>query len=483
MSKLCGLIPAAGKGLRAYPYTKIVPKCLLDINDKPTLERNIEIMRDKLGIKDIYIVVGYMGEAIKNFCLNGDRFGVHIKYIQNDKLDKGLAYSILLAKKHIKDHFAVILSDEFYLNTNHEGLLDSHYKDSMATCAIMHVDDTEIIRKNYTVKLENARVTQLEEKPKNIASDILGCGTFIFSPVIFSKIEEEFSRSRGRHVDFLTAIGSLVNEGEKINAFTLKGDYVNVNDRDSLNLAKYYDRNVDFNRKTISLVIYSEGDEEDIQLTINRYKSLNRINDISVVLPKKNSIERMVTTSGAKATICPEKCVLYGEKIKYGLENAPGDILVVTEAAYSFPARDMEKLLVYLPESYMVIGTRTTRQLIEQGSNMRGIVRLAHVFLAKLVELLWWEFEGRFTDVGCTFRALWRSTFLSIKKDLTAKGPEFFTEMIIEVLRRRERIIEIPVNYFNRSHSIYRKYQNIGTFLKILYLIIKKRCKSIIRKN
>jgi glycosyltransferase involved in cell wall biosynthesis len=65
----------------------------------------------------------------------------------------------------------------------------------------------------------------------------------------------------------------------------------------------------------------------------------------------------------------------YGDSIKHGLDNAVGDILIITEADHSFRAKDLDKLLEYLKDADMVIGTRTTREMIAQGANMRGPVR------------------------------------------------------------------------------------------------------------
>ena len=121
----------------------------------------------------------------------------------------------------------------------------------------------------------------------------------------------------------------------------------------------------------------------------------------------------------------------------------------------------------------MVVGTRTTRQMIEQGTNMRGMVRGAHLLLAKLLEVLWWRFECRFTDVCCVYRGLWRSTYESIRSNLTATGVEVFPEMVIEVLRTRRRIIEVPVGGEPIKHyamEVARAYQfrrGSGLFIKI----------------
>ena len=55
------LIPAAGRGVRAWPKTTRVPKVLLAIDGKSLLERNIELIRDSLGIHDFTIITGFLG--------------------------------------------------------------------------------------------------------------------------------------------------------------------------------------------------------------------------------------------------------------------------------------------------------------------------------------------------------------------------------------------------------------------------------------
>ena len=91
--------------------------------------------------------------------------------------------------------------------------------------------------------------------------------------------------------------------------------------------------------------------------------------------------------------------------MRHGLDDATGDILVVVEADCSFGVTDLSKLLEYLKDADMVIGTRTTRELMsEEARNMRGTVRWGNVLVAKGVELLWWGRQLRFTDVGCTYR-------------------------------------------------------------------------------
>jgi len=481
MEKLVGLIPAAGMGVRVRPFTKTIPKCMLEIDGTPNLQKNIEIMRDDLGIQDIYIVIGYLGNVIQEYFGDGSRLGVHITYIENKEINRGLAYSILLAKQHISSYFCVILSDESYIKSNHKELNFFPYRNALITCTVMHVDDWFMIQRNYSCELEMDRIVRLVEKPKKIINDILGCGTFILSPDIFPLLEQAFEQSSDGYVEYITFLDDLCQRGEKVLYFTLKGSYVNINDRDSLSLAKYHQRQETFDNNTVALIIYSEGEEKNIAFTVNQYRKISAIDSIYVILPFKNSIEETVVKCGASIVKCPPDKQLYGEKIKFALENVSGDILILCEADYTSPNRDIEKLLVYLREADMVVGTRTTRQLIEQGSDMQGTVRITNVLLAKFMEILWWKSESRFTDVGCTFRAIWKSTFNNIKDKLNAIGPEYSAEMMIEVLNLRGRVIEIPVNYFNRSEAMYRKYRNIKTFFRILLLILQKRLRCFRR--
>ena len=76
--KLWGLIPAAGKGTRAFPYTENRHKALLDVNGVANIERIISIMRDDLQITDIVIVIGHLGDSIRNHLGDGDRLNVRL---------------------------------------------------------------------------------------------------------------------------------------------------------------------------------------------------------------------------------------------------------------------------------------------------------------------------------------------------------------------------------------------------------------------
>ena len=112
MAERVGLIPAAGRGTRAYPYTKTIPKGMLKVSGKPLLEHLVTLQRDQLGIRRIFIVVGTLGEAIQQYFEDGSNWGVRIEYLQNDAVHLGLAYSVSLGERVVQDPFLLMLSDE-----------------------------------------------------------------------------------------------------------------------------------------------------------------------------------------------------------------------------------------------------------------------------------------------------------------------------------------------------------------------------------
>jgi NDP-sugar pyrophosphorylase family protein len=472
MKRLVGVIPAAGRGTRAYPYTRGLPKGMLEIDGEPIIARILAIFRDQMGIREIVIVVGEHGETIRKRFAGGSSLGVHITYVQNDEVDRGLSYSLLLARPHVGENFCVILSDECYLDSNHGEILSLPYQEALAVCAVTETDDAERVRKNYGVEVEKGMVRRLIEKPRSPGVALLGLGTFLFHKRIFDYLDRALARTDREPNDLVSVISQACSEGERVLPFHLRGYYVNVNNRDELNLANNLARSRRFEQRSLALAVIQRGSADRIAGVLQEFRRLGRFSNIALVLPPGTDC---APGAAGVADVVIAASDRYGDMMRAGLDAARGDILFTVYGDGTFSARDVPKFLEYLKEADLVVGTRTTRQLIHQGSNMRGIVRLAHVSLAKFLELVWWGYEPRFTDVGCTYRALWASTYRLIRPRLKAAGPEFSVEMLLETLRCHKRLIEIPVNFQVSRKGVKERDQNPGTFFAMVALILKRR--------
>ena len=473
-----GVIPAAGAGVRAYPRTIYIPKVLLKVGGKPLLQRSVEILHHDLGITDVVVIVGHQADQVRDFLLDGERFGVKVQYVDVGDPSAGIAQGLMQARELLTEPFFTILGDELYLGSNHAEILPP-VEPWEAACAVIETDDPRQIRKNYAVRTKDGLVRGVEEKPAKVAGALLGCGTYAFRSSIFDAIEKTRPNRRSGRVELTDAIGTLVARGDPVRALSLRGEYINVNSVEDQNTANYTVRSREYDSYRVSVVIPAWNEEDSIGYVVRDF--LPHVHE--VIVADNQSTDRTAEIArdlGAK--VFSTKLAGYGEALLFGMDQTEGEILVLVEADHTFRSKDLGKILEYMKDADMVVGTRTTRQMIEQGTNMRGIVRWANVLVGKFIEALWWGQEPRFTDVGCTFRALWRDVYDKIRPNLKGSGPEFSPEMMIEVLRMRQRVIEVPVSYYPRTAGVSKHSEDFfalaRTATKMLRMILRKRFRS-----
>jgi UDP-N-acetylglucosamine diphosphorylase / glucose-1-phosphate thymidylyltransferase / UDP-N-acetylgalactosamine diphosphorylase / glucosamine-1-phosphate N-acetyltransferase / galactosamine-1-phosphate N-acetyltransferase len=355
------LIPAAGRGLRAYPKTKYLPKPLLEIDGKTLLQRNIEILRDELSIKDISVVVGYEGEQIISRFGSGESLGVALRYLKCDDPEIDLARGLLLAENLFQKPFVTMLGDELYHRANHRELLANFDHSVQAVCAVLTTNDLHQIKKNYSLQMHDGFISALVEKPQVIENHWLGCGTFVFTPEIFSAIRNTAVSSRSGRIELIDAINLLAQSGNSVRPFHLTGQYFNINTVDDYNYAQYKIRAERFASCKVSVVIPAYNEEQSIGFVVEDFKDL--VDEVLVVNnSSRDNTAQVAAAAGARVETA--KLIGYGDTIRYGLDRAIGDILVVVEADHSFKSRALSKLLEYLKDADMVVGTRTTRELV-----------------------------------------------------------------------------------------------------------------------
>ncbi len=168
----------------------------------------------------------------------------------------------------------------------------------------------------------------------------------------------------------------------------------------------------------------------------------------------------------------------YGHALMRGLKEATGDLLIMVEADGTFLPRDLHKFLLYSDDFQVVFGTRTSRATIWSGAFMPWMVRFGNWAMAKFLEVL--HNAPTITDVGCTYRLITREALNAIV-DLFPRsegGGKFSPEMMIWLIRRGLKSVEIPVMYLPRvGESTYTgtvwKAAKLG--FRMLPLIFKYR--------
>lgn len=145
------IIIAAGLGSRLNLLTQNKPKCLLEVNGKTILERQLELLR-ACGIDDISLIKGYKGEAID---FPGIKYYTNTNYRNNNILN-----SLFYAEKEMDGEFVVLYSDILFDKSVVEKLL----KNKEDISAIVDVDWQEYYQGRTEHPIEEAENVIIQDE-------------------------------------------------------------------------------------------------------------------------------------------------------------------------------------------------------------------------------------------------------------------------------------------------------------------------------
>ncbi|SFD67370.1 UTP--glucose-1-phosphate uridylyltransferase [Lentibacillus persicus] len=251
------IIPAAGLGTRFLPATKAMPKEMLPIVDKPTIQYIVEEAIES-GIEDIIIVTGKGKRAIEDHfdhsfeleqnLLDKGKFAllsevqkaskmVDIHYIRQ-KEPKGLGHAIWCARKFIGDEpFAVLLGDDIvHAETPAlKQLTDQYNRYNGSILGVQRVKEEEVSRYGIVggdhLANQLYQVNELIEKPgKEAAPSTLAIlGRYILTPAIFDILSNQ-KPGTGNEIQLTDAIAEL-NRHEPVYAYNFSGKRYDVGEK------------------------------------------------------------------------------------------------------------------------------------------------------------------------------------------------------------------------------------------------------------
>ena len=155
------VIMAGGRGTRLDPFTKILPKPLIPIGDKPI----VEIIMDKFiefGISEFFLTINYKGEMIKSYFDCIDNY-YNITFISEDDF-LGTAGSLKLLPDDISDNFMVSNCD-IIVNADYSDVYNYHIKNDNYLTIIGSIQQFTIPYGVIKAGV-NGMVTEINEKPE-----------------------------------------------------------------------------------------------------------------------------------------------------------------------------------------------------------------------------------------------------------------------------------------------------------------------------
>lgn len=128
------VIMAGGKGTRIASVKSDVPKPMIPIAGKPILEWQIENLK-ACGLRDITLVIGYLGHVIQNYFGDGSKFGVNITYFVEDA-PLGTAGALFKMPELIEDF--LLLCGDVVLDVDFNRFIEFHKKNHAWASLMAH---------------------------------------------------------------------------------------------------------------------------------------------------------------------------------------------------------------------------------------------------------------------------------------------------------------------------------------------------------
>ncbi|MFD2328444.1 UTP--glucose-1-phosphate uridylyltransferase GalU [Cohnella sp. GCM10020058] len=250
------IIPAAGLGTRFLPATKAMPKEMLPIIDKPTIQYIVEEAVEA-GIEDIIIVTGKGKRAIEdhfdhafelesNLAEKGKHklleevrrsSKVDIHYIRQ-KEPKGLGHAVWCARRFIgEEPFAVLLGDDIVTAEVPclKQLIEQYERTGSSIIGVQPVADHETDRYGILDPVsKEGRLYQarrfVEKPPSGQApSNLAIMGRYVFTPGLFAYLEKQ-EIGAGGEIQLTDAIERL-NESESVYGYHFNGTRYDVGEK------------------------------------------------------------------------------------------------------------------------------------------------------------------------------------------------------------------------------------------------------------
>ena len=256
------VIPSAGLGTRFLPATKALPKEMLPIVDKPTIQFIVEEAK-KSGIEDILIVIGKNKRPIEDhFDSNPELeqdleekgkkellrltegitdLGVNLYYTRQPH-PAGLGDAIYRARSFVGgEPFVVMLGDDLMKDkvTLTKQLMNDYDKTHASTIAVMQVPHKEVSKYSVIdpegkgkVDKDLYNVKKFVEKPAvdKAPSDFAIIGRYLLTPKIFEILENQ-KPGRGGEIQLTDAIDTL-NQTQRVFAHVFRGQRFDVGNKE-----------------------------------------------------------------------------------------------------------------------------------------------------------------------------------------------------------------------------------------------------------
>lgn len=176
---------AGGLATRLGSLTKDFPKCLIEINGKPFVDWQIELLK-KNGYQELIFCLSYRSDLVQSYLGDGSRWDVDIQYSLDGEIQLGTGGAISKALPLLGDKFAVIYGDSF-LPINYSEVEFEFLNSSYQALMTVFENKNELDRSN--VQFDNGQLINYDKRSQNPLMRHIDYGLTYFEALAFNNHE------------------------------------------------------------------------------------------------------------------------------------------------------------------------------------------------------------------------------------------------------------------------------------------------------
>ena len=206
---------AGGLATRLYPLTRKIPKAMIDINGKPFIHHQLELLK-KNGIRNVVICIGFLGEMVRDYVGDGKMFGLNVRYSSDGDKLLGTGGAIKKALNGLPEVFFVMYGDS-YLLIDFSSVSECFVKQNKKALMTVLKNNNNWGKSN--VIFDNGYVTNYNKKIMNPEMKYIDYGLGIIRNICFEQIKENET------ADLADIYSMLASENELIGFEVLERFY------------------------------------------------------------------------------------------------------------------------------------------------------------------------------------------------------------------------------------------------------------------
>jgi len=258
----------------------------------------------------------------------------------------------------------------------------------------------------------------------------------------------------------------------------------------------HYLRNLPILDPKICIIIPTYNEEKNIQNIIHECFNQKFVEKIIVVDNNSSDKTTRIAEKEKNVIVLKKKtnkgytdsCVLgFKESLKTDC-----NIMSLIDADGTFSPNDLKKMIPYLENCDMIVGTRQVQTLTEKGNQNSMFYVWGNMVLAKLLQLKYFSLLHlgivQLTDVGCSYRCIRKDALEKIIDELTnpvdpsilkPKNWLFSIYMTMLSIENDLKIVEIPLTFRKRDigeskSEVTKKSKGFVYGIKFLWFILKR---------